>query len=84
MNTHNYPVEFKNCTSMCFDRTGYFGSLLPENHPHYIKAPTDKREACFRCEMGRYNSKCSYPRDQFYVFKYTQEIDPKETFTLGF
>ena len=84
MNTHNYPSEFSQCLNTCFDRTGYFGSLLPESHPHYIKASVEKREACFQCEMQKYSSQCYYPRDQFYVFKYTQEIDPKEVFNLGF
>lgn len=84
MNTHNYPFEFQSCKNICFDRTGYYGSLLPESHPkYYSDVEFDKRETCFRCEMSKYSNKCFYPRDQFYVFKYTQQIDPKEVFSLG-
>ena len=85
LNTHNYPREFASCTNVCFNRTGYFGSLLPENHPQfYSDVSPALREDCFECEMSKYSNTCFYPRDEFYVFKYRQQIDPKETFELPF
>ena len=85
MNTHNYPREFSDCKNLCFDRTGYFGSLLPESHPDfYANTSASLREDCFKCEMSQYDNKCFYPRDEFHVFRYQQPIDPKKEFNLSF
>jgi len=85
MNTHNYPSEMSHCKSVCFDRRGYFGSLLPESSPTYFTdVDRETRSSCYECEMSNYSEQCFYPKDQFYVFRYYQKIDPKETFSLEF
>ena len=85
INRSVYPDKVRSCESVCFNYSGYFGMLLPENNLSLItEVSPQMRENCFRCEQASYPAECSYHFETYHIHGFEHEYDVKDTFDNPF